>query len=316
MLEALLEAVSEVSDAAQDQDAFESPETSDFERYDDNGHEYRDESGGHIPNNTYERDGSVYETDDLGNIYCVDGKYFPDDVFVLDDTVFETDENGEIITQDASEVPVETKQDQGESTEPFEQEKSEWDLQMPDPTQHVDTPQDGTDTADSGSEADAAEAQDAAKGTPIEGHGGTWSGERGNSTWHPDSQYTPPEKSRNPEKPYSNPDNLTWAELMDKYGIEGIEFKDGYPVFDEVARGTVEIDDFTDDRDSNFAQANEKMAEQRGCTPEEVEKWMEDNNYTWHECQDCKTMQKVPNEIHANVPHEGGVSVYKSERNN
>lgn len=145
---------------------------------------------------------------------------------------------------------------------------------------------------------------------------GEWSGEVGNSKWLPDHKYTPPEKSRNPEKPYSNPDNLTWKELMDKYGIDGIEFRDGYPVFDEVARGTVEIDDFTDDRISNFAQANEKMAEQRGCTPEEVETWMEENNYTWHECQDCKTMQKVPNEIHANVPHEGGVSVYKSKHNN
>lgn len=150
----------------------------------------------------------------------------------------------------------------------------------------------------------------------LPGSHGEWSGDVGDSTWKPDPEYTPPEKSRNPEKPYSNPDNLTWAELMEKYGIDGIEFKDGYPVFDEVARGTVEIDDFTDDRDSNFAQANEKMAEQRGCTPEEVEKWMKDNNYTWHECQDCKTMQKVPNEIHANVPHEGGVSVYKSENNN
>ena len=141
---------------------------------------------------------------------------------------------------------------------------------------------------------------------------GEWSGEPGNSTWIPDPEYTPPEKSRNPEKPYSNPDNLPWAELLDKYGIDGIEFKDGYPVFDDIARGTVEIEDFTDDRDSNFSQANEAMAELKGCTPEEVEQWMKDNNYTWHECQDCKTMQKVPNEIHANIPHEGGVSVYKA----
>ena len=141
---------------------------------------------------------------------------------------------------------------------------------------------------------------------------GFWDGEKGNSTWKPDPDYIPPEKSRNPDRPYSNPESLTWGEIMEKYGIDGIEYKDGYPVFNEVSRGTVEIDDFTDDRGSNFDQADEKMAEQRGCTPEEVAKWREENGYTWHECQDCKTMQKVPNEVHANVPHDGGVSVYKS----
>ena len=145
--------------------------------------------------------------------------------------------------------------------------------------------------------------------------GGEWTGEAGDSTWKPDPENTPLEKSRNPEHPYSNPDNLSWGELLQKYGIDGIPFHDGEPDFSEVARGTVEIDDFTDDRDSNFEQADEKMAEQRGCTPEEVEKWRKENNYTWHECKDCKTMQKVPNEIHANIPHSGGVSEYKQNKN-
>ena len=53
----------------------------------------------------------------------------------------------------------------------------------------------------------------------------------------------------------------------------------------------MEIDDFTDDRPSNFAQADEALAKQRGCSPEEVKKWREENGYTWHECRDCKTMQ-------------------------
>jgi len=147
-------------------------------------------------------------------------------------------------------------------------------------------------------------------------NGGEWSGEPGNSTWKPDPEYTPPEKSRNPEHPYSNPDNLSWGEILQKYGIEGIPFKDGKPDFSAVARGTVEIEDFTADRDSNFEQADEKMAEQRGCTAEEVEKWRKEHNYTWHECNDCKTMQKVPNEVHANVWHTGGVSEYKTQSQN
>lgn len=148
----------------------------------------------------------------------------------------------------------------------------------------------------------------------IPRNGGEWSGEAGDSAWKPDPESIPPEKSRNPEHPYSNPDNLSWEEILQKYGIDGIPFKDGEPDFSAVERGTVEIDDFTDDRDSNFTQADEKMAEQRGCTPEEVAKWRKENNYTWHECKDCKTMQKVPNEIHANVPHSGGVSEYKKNK--
>ena len=77
-----------------------------------------------------------------------------------------------------------------------------------------------------------------------------------------------------------------------------------------------EIDDFTDDRDSNFTQADEALAKQKGCTPEEVAKWRRDNGYTWHECKDCKTMQKVPTEVHGNVSHSGGVSEYKSNKGN
>ena len=143
-------------------------------------------------------------------------------------------------------------------------------------------------------------------------HNGEWGGERSNSKWYPDPDYTPPEKSRNPEKPYSNPDNLSWKELLDKYGIDGIEFRDGFPVFDDISRGTVEIDDFetggSDAKDRNFKRADIAMAEQRGCTPQEVREWREKNNYTWHECEDKRTMQKVPNEIHANIPHDGGRS--------
>ena len=33
--------------------------------------------------------------------------------------------------------------------------------------------------------------------------------------------------------------------------------------------------------------------------------------YTWHECVSCKTMMKVPTEIHGNVPHAGGISEAK-----
>lgn len=141
---------------------------------------------------------------------------------------------------------------------------------------------------------------------------GSWEAERGNSKWIPDGDYVPPEKSPEGKKPYSNPEQKTWSELLDKYGIDGVEFKDGYPDFSPISKGNVEIEGFktggTEAKNANFAKADIELAKQKGCSPEEVEKWRKENNYTWHECEDKKTMQKVPNEIHANIPHDGGRS--------
>lgn len=145
-----------------------------------------------------------------------------------------------------------------------------------------------------------------AQGCPIEGHGGHWEGERGNSRWYPDKDVEPGDRHG------TNPEHKTWREILDEYGIDSIPFKDGEPDFSEVAKDTVEIEDFSTDRDSNFDQADEKIAEKWGCTPEEVAKWRKDNNYTWHECKDCKTMQLVPTEIHGNISHSGGISEMKN----
>ena len=67
-------------------------------------------------------------------------------------------------------------------------------------------------------------------------------------------------------------------------------------------------------RGANFDQADEALASQRGCAPEEVAQWRKENHYTWHECNDCKTIQKVPSEVHGNIPHSGGISVYKAAK--
>ena len=155
-----------------------------------------------------------------------------------------------------------------------------------------------------------AKELDEVKGCPIEGNGGHWEGERGNSKWFPN-------RDEIPKNPLTNPDGLTWGQILDKYGIDGIEFKNGEPDFSPVAKGTVEIDHFTDNRygkGGNFDQACEKLAEQRGCTKEEVKAWMKENKYTWHERSDRKTMDKVPTEIHGNIRHSGGISEAKANR--
>jgi len=137
---------------------------------------------------------------------------------------------------------------------------------------------------------------------PIEGNSGNWDGERGDSTWRPDRDSVPLK---------SNPEGKTWGEILDKYGIDGIPFKDGEPDFGEISKGDVKIEPFSTERSDNFDKADQKLAEQKGCTPEEVAKWRKENGYTWHECKDMETMQKVPSEVHNNVPHSGGISEAK-----
>lgn len=144
------------------------------------------------------------------------------------------------------------------------------------------------------------QSSDKIKNCPIsDGH---WEGERGDSKWVPDSDYVPQKK---------NPEGKTWGEILKEFGIDGIDFKDGEPDFSEISKGDVEIEGFSKDRDDNFDKADQELAKKRGCTPEEVAKWRKEHGYTWHECRDMKTMQKVPSIIHSNITHRGGVSEAK-----
>lgn len=138
---------------------------------------------------------------------------------------------------------------------------------------------------------------------------GEWEGERGNSNFIPSESYIPSEKIG---KTNANPDGLSMKELFEKNGIDKLKFENGHPDFSSISKGNAEIDNFTTDRPDNFKQAYEKLSEQRGCTQRDVKNWMKENNYTFHECPDCKTLQKVPNEIHANIRHDGGVHIAKT----
>ena len=143
---------------------------------------------------------------------------------------------------------------------------------------------------------------DNVKNCPIEGNNGHWDGERGNSNWYPDLDFVPGK---------ANSEGKTWSEILNKYSIDHIPFRDGEPDFSEISKGTVEIEQFSDSRTDNFDKADIDLAKQKFCTPEEVAKWRKDNGYTWHECKDMKTMQKVPSEVHNNITHSGGISEAK-----
>lgn len=153
---------------------------------------------------------------------------------------------------------------------------------------------------DGESSPETAEKNEFAKNCPREN--GKWEGNRGDSIWYPSPDYVPQK---------ANPEGKPWRDILDKYGIDGITFKDGEPDFSDISKGTVEIEDFSDSRSDNFDKADIALAEQRGCSPEEVAEWRKENGYTWHECKDMKTMQKVPCEVHNNIPHSGGISEAK-----
>lgn len=49
---------------------------------------------------------------------------------------------------------------------------------------------------------------------------------------------------------------------------------------------------------------------------EDVRKYKEKNIYVWHEDHDCCTLYLVPQEIHGNIDHFGGIGMLKVLRDN
>lgn len=142
--------------------------------------------------------------------------------------------------------------------------------------------------------------EDRVKNCPLEN--GKWSGERGDSKWKPDKEYVPQK---------ANPEGKTWESILNKYRIDGINFRDGEPDFTPISKGDVKIKDFSADRADNFDKADMELAKKHGCSPGEVRSWRKENGYTWHECKDRQTMQKVPSVVHNNITHRGGISEAK-----
>ena len=155
---------------------------------------------------------------------------------------------------------------------------------------------------------------------------GSFLGEKGNSEFMPNSKIA--------------------LEKMGEYGKNTVEYKDGYPDFSPFTEHNteygklkceVEISHMTDQRENpsweygrrprgtahnpnndlgNFAQADNalllKMQELNpNATVNDVVQFRKDNQLTWHECADGKTMQLVPQAIHDACRHSGGVSEMK-----
>ena len=93
------------------------------------------------------------------------------------------------------------------------------------------------------------------------------------------------------------------------------------PDFSPFAVGEVKISMTSNrsaDSQSNYNKADEKLAiiwsQQYNETfsSKDIKNWRQNNKYTWHELNDCETMQLIPSSINAPIfKHLGGVSECK-----
>ncbi len=126
------------------------------------------------------------------------------------------------------------------------------------------------------------------------------------------------------------PPDTQLKKILDEAGVDGIEYKNGVPDFSPVAKAEFDIDYMlggngskgTNARRANFAQADQKLADQLNNSPNlarkfgmeadgikarDIERYRERNKLTWHELNDVKTIQLVPTKINKTFGHLGGV---------
>ena len=150
-----------------------------------------------------------------------------------------------------------------------------------------------------------------------------------------------PNPSDRPANPRSNPLNLTFGELFQKYGIDSIEYVNGRVSFPAQAIKVTLISPtgISENRLKNMAQARRLLvkAGPSGVSPElseqvrqfmkmypnsgdwfqtssQVEQFMSAHKLTFHEA-DGQTFQIIPTDLHDAVEHVGGVSDAKTKVN-
>lgn len=143
--------------------------------------------------------------------------------------------------------------------------------------------------------------------TPTENSSlGTWEGIRGESKFLPE-------------------DNET-KQCLEKYGIDGIEYKNGIPNFDPITLEKVKIDMgvnrfsiFDGDRTilGNYEKADNALAEKWNAnkkdgkedwTKNDIKSWVREEGLVRHENNDMTTVSYMPRKPHHDFTHLGGVS--------
>lgn len=132
--------------------------------------------------------------------------------------------------------------------------------------------------------------------TPAEGHGGHWTGERGESTFVLDEPIT----------------------LSDGTQVTQITYQNAVPDFSPFAKAEVKIPNMTNNRNQNFTQADEILAEiwnqtrynGQSWNARQVREYRRANGLTWHEMNNMESMQLVPTDVNSTFGHLGGVGEY------
>lgn len=152
----------------------------------------------------------------------------------------------------------------------------------------------------------------------IPSSNGHWTGKEGNSKWCPNREYIPSKGQ------YCNIGRKTWGEILDSYGIDGINFKKGVADFSRISKYPVkfnwekelsqkELYDLctSNERSALHEVAYRKMAKQYGFSSvDELKRIKESLNLVPHERIDG-TIELVPRDIHDAISHKGGVYVFQ-----
>lgn len=110
---------------------------------------------------------------------------------------------------------------------------------------------------------------------------------------------------------------VTGKALKEKYGFDGVTYKDNDPDFTPYAVSndivtTVPVDEMPTNRNESYRLAEQYCAKKFGLSRKQIRKYMEENNLTWHETPDRKHIMPIPTEINAAYKHTGGISKQQS----
>lgn len=120
------------------------------------------------------------------------------------------------------------------------------------------------------------------------------------------------------------PENPEVQKELAKYGVDGIEYKDGFPDFTPVSRFSFDLHE-TEYKLSNSKQfeiCNDALQGQYDMQPEDfqnmakeqqedIEYGIQPEGYTWHHDTEAEgRMKLVPTKIHASCRHSGGRAMW------
>lgn len=121
----------------------------------------------------------------------------------------------------------------------------------------------------------------------------------------------------------NNEKGETIANVLNEYGLKGIEYIKGIPVFNKCSEAIVAIDNMTENMSDNFNQADAQLAKQwnaenkNGRTDwvaQDIKDYRMENDKIWHDCSDMKTCMLIDRNIHDYFGHAGGT--FECEKKN